>query len=76
MTSWTVVIFGSPAGGEWCDLNHCPMEAVGLFESYDKATEEAARYPDAFRPHVLLWHEQGLSEYPWQEKLTEEETCD
>lgn len=91
---YVVVIFGSPAEG-WCDLNHCPMETIGPFKWRDEANAEAARYPNAFRPHVLLLREPGseaqsrpapperawerrhaAGEYPWQEKLTEEETCD
>lgn len=52
MSGYVVVLFGGAAEG-WCDLNHCPMEAVGPFDTGDQARQEAARFPDGFRAHVL-----------------------
>lgn len=53
MSAYVVVIFGGPAGEKWCSLNHCPMEAVGPFDTHDQAAAEAARWPAGFQPHVL-----------------------
>ena len=50
--SYVVVVFGS-SSPDWCDLNHCPMYALGPFATQGDAKAAAELHPDWMRAHVL-----------------------
>lgn len=49
---YVVVTFGSDAP-DWCNLNHCPMDAHGPFPTSEAAHAAADRFPEWQQPHVL-----------------------
>lgn len=49
---YVVVVFGGPADG-WCDLNRCPMYAVGPFDTSEQAHAACEGFPEWQMPHVL-----------------------
>jgi hypothetical protein len=55
MRDWhyVVVTFGTDPADGWCDLNHCPMHAVGPFPTSEKAHAAAADLPEWTQPHIL-----------------------
>lgn len=54
-----VVIFGSE-NPEWCDLNHCPSQAFGPFDTEADAHAFMATWPPQWHAHCLMISDPSL----------------
>lgn len=52
ISGYVVVLFGGSADG-WCDLNRCPMYAIGPYLTSEDAHAAAEDQPAWTQPHIL-----------------------